>query len=90
MNGLGNPKSHPICPPDFLLFCFACAAQKRKETRLSKNPQKKKTQRQVKNEHCTCIPNPQNSKNTKMTTRNSQITAKSMEIYENTKKANKS
>ena len=68
---------------------FSCAAPKRKETRLSKTLQKKKTQRQVKNEHCTFIPNPQNSKNIKITTQNYQITAKSMKIYEKHKKTQK-
>ena len=69
----------------FLVLCWP----KRKEIRLSKIHQKNKTQRQEKNEHCTFIPNPQNSKNIKITTQNYQITAKSMKIYEKHKKHKK-
>merc|ERR1711966_435780 len=91
MGNAGNPKSHPLCPPDFPLVIgfFSCAAPKRKETRLNKTLQKKKTQRQVKNLHCTCIPNPQNSKNIKITTQNVKIIPKSIKIFEKYKKSSK-
>ena len=41
-----------------------------------------KIQRQVNNEHCTVIPNPEKSKNIETTTPNSDTTAKSIEKYE--------
>ena len=70
------------------LFFFLCRPKKKRNTTQQNSPEKK-TQRQVKNEHCTFIPNPQNSKNIKITTQNYQITAKSMNIYEKHKKCQK-
>ena len=51
--------------------------------------QKNKTQRQVKNEHCTFVSNPQNSKNIKLATQNVKIITKSIKIGEKFKKSQK-
>ena len=68
------------------IIVFLVSPKKRKTTRLSKIPQKHNTQRQVKNEHCTFIPNPQNANNINMIVNISPITAKPMNIYEKHKK----
>ena len=58
------------------LSCFFGFVQaKRKETRLSQVPQQNEIQRQVKNAHCTFLPNPKKSKNITLTTQNFKITA---------------
>ena len=58
----GNPKSHPLCPPDsgqlllLLLVFWFCADQKEKKHDSTKFPSQIKTQRQVKSQHCTFSP----------------------------------
>ena len=49
--------------------------------------QKNKTQRQMKNEHCAFIPNPQNTKNIKIATQNVKIITKSIKIVEKYEKS---
>ena len=73
-----TPSVHQT-PGYYCWFFFLCRPKKKRNTTQQNSPEKK-TQRQVKNEHCTFIPNPQNSKNIKITTQNYQITAKSMKI----------
>ena len=94
----GNPKSHPLCPPDsgfvyllvgFLVLCWP----KRKETRPSKIPQQNKNSKTSERLTCTCSPNPQKSKNIKITTQNppkiNQILKKSPKIHQNLLKPKK-
>ena len=83
----GNPKSHPLCPPDFGLlvgFLVLCWP-KRKETRPSKILQQNKNSKTSEKLTCTCSPNPQKSKNIKITTQNppkiDQNHQKSIKIY---------
>ena len=85
-----NSKSHPLCPPDsglFLFVFFLCRPEKKRNTTQQNSPEK--NQRQVKNEHCTFIPNPQNSKNIKITTQNVKITTKSIKICKKHRKSQK-
>ena len=65
-------------------------SQRETDLRLMLVPTRKNTtQRQMKNEHCAFIPNPQNAKNIKITTQNVKIIAKSIKIFEKYKKSQK-
>ena len=77
----------------FLVLCWP----KRKETRPSKIPQQNKNSKTSEKLTCTCSPNPQKSKNIKITTQNlpkstkiSQNLSKSMKNTKNLKKNTKS
>ena len=84
-----TPSVHQIVR-SFVYWCFSCAAPKRKETRLSKIPQQNKNSKtSEKPTPAHFLPNPQNSKNIKITTQNFKITTKSMKIYEKHKKHKK-
>ena len=56
---------------------------------FAKFPSKTNTQRQVKNAHCTFLPNPKNAKNIAMTTQNVKIASKSMSINKKHKQMKK-
>ena len=59
-----TPSAHQTVR-SFVYWFFLVPPQKEKKHDSTKLAQKQKSQRQVKNEHCTFIPNPQNSKNIK-------------------------
>ena len=71
-------------PQAVIVVCLVLCRPKRKETRLSKIPQQNKNSKTSENLTCTCSPNPQKSKNIKITTQNRQ---KSIKIIKNPPKS---